>query len=220
MPRAKRVLELEQCAKHYGGRYTEFSQSWTDITQQTQLAAFYNDKTQTFSDALYVGGMCHTMVMYWLALKKQGGKDFFEWLRPGGQWDKGAINVLVVKTVMYKNNKNKLVPDSVHQDFDERFFSMYGLHADGEKLSGFNNIQLRINSHREGYHMINLHCHSGAHCIAACTTAEGESAFFDSNYGEFHFSPAIQLGLFFNQFMRISRYAWAYTLRQTIRSYC
>ncbi len=91
---------IQKSCELCGGTHTPFSQSAGGIKSQRQLAQFYNDKSRSFNDKTYIGGMCFSLSMYWLALRKKGDKTLFEWLCPGGIFNKGAINVIVVKNII------------------------------------------------------------------------------------------------------------------------
>lgn len=202
-----------------GGTHTDFSQSWADIKRQRQMAPFYNDKSKSFEDKTYIGGMCHSMSLYWLALRKKGDRTFFSWLKPNGQWDKGAINVLVIKTGMYKNGKNQFVSADAHKDFDDRFFAHYGLHRYGAKLSGANNVLKYLANATPGYHMVSLSRDGGGHAVAAHITDNGACAFFDPNYGEYAFPNKLFFGTFMKTFMEKSGYGAKYTKAQSIETF-
>lgn len=219
MPDEEKRKIIKKSAELCGGSHSEFSQSWPEIKTQRQVAGFYNDKSQDLDDSMYVGGMCHPMSMYWLALRKKGEKNLFDWLRPNGVWDKGAINVLVVKTVMYKNNKNKIVPSALHSDFDDQFFKHYTLSRQSEGVSGLSNILAYIDRRTVGYHMISLSRDGGGHAVAAHVNPDGECGFFDPNYGEYVFPSALFLGTFMREFMRHSGYDTKYTRRQGIETF-
>lgn len=95
----------------YSGEFRLFNQSWPDIKSERQKPAFTNDKSAVNTigpQQLYVGGMCHTMALYWIArqmTKEQGaGETFIDWVTPNGSQNvnKDAVTVLVNKTVQYK----------------------------------------------------------------------------------------------------------------------
>jgi hypothetical protein len=195
---------IDRACKLCNGTHVDFNQGWSGVKNQRLLSQYYNDKSQSLEDKIYIGGMCHPMSMYWLVNKKQG-KSFFEWLKPAGKWNKGAINVLVVKTGMYKNNKNNYVPASDHADFDKRFFSNYGLMPKGKTVKGADNVLKHLEQAPTGFHMISLSRQGGGHQVAAYVSADGHCAFFDPNYGEFAFS--------------MSGYSSKYTKQQSIQSY-
>ena len=219
MPSSTKRKKIEAVCDLCQGTHIKFNQSWQDIKAQRQLAGFYNDKTQSFNDQTYIGGMCHPMSMYWLALRSRGEKSFFEWLKPNGTWDKGAINVLVVKTGMYKNNKNQHVSAADHKQFDDRFFAHYNLNRYGAALSGLDNVLSYIDRKTAGYHMISLSGPNSGHAVAAHVTPNGESAFFDPNYGEYSFESPLFLGSFMKAFMTHSEYRTKYTENQKIETF-
>ncbi|MCP5016049.1 MAG: YopT-type cysteine protease domain-containing protein [Ketobacter sp.] len=219
MPSSEKRALIERVATLCGGSHSKFNQSWSDIKQQRQMQGFYNDKSQNLHDATYVGGMCHPMSLYWLALREKGEKSLFEWLKPGGVWDKGAINVLVVKTAMYKNNKNNFVSSATHKDFDDQFFKHYGLNRYGAPLEGMSNVLSYIDRKTAGYHMISLSGPTSGHAVAAHVQPGGESAFFDPNYGEYSFPNPQFLGSFMKGFMKHSGYEAKYTVRQKIETF-
>ena len=219
MPTKEQRAKILQAAETYGGSHIPFNQSYQDIKTQRMLAGFYNDKTLSFHDKVYIGGMCHSMSLYWLALRAAGKKSFFEWLKPGGTWNKGSINVLVIKTGMYKNGKNQFVPDEVHGDFDDRFFAHYNLRRTGTGANGMPEILAYIDRQTPGYHMIGLGGEVSGHAVAAHVTSSGPSAFFDPNYGEYSFETALWLGTFMRVFMDVSGYAKKYTKSVTIETF-
>lgn len=219
MPSQEIRDSIERSATRRGGTHHEFSQSWNEIKELRTGGKYVNDKTVELNDSLYVGGMCHPMSMYWLALRQRGQKSFFDWLKPNGVWSKGAINVLVMKTIMYKNGKNNMVPGSVHTEFDDEFFKHYNLNRYGARLSGLDNVLKYLDVQTVGYHMISLSRDGGGHAVAAHVSPSGESGFFDPNYGDYVFPTAQKLGSFVRTFMTKSGYANKYTLAQSVETF-
>lgn len=219
MPSQELRDKIERSAIRRGGTHHEFSQSWAIIKGHRQGGNFVNDKTVDLNDSLYVGGMCHPMSMYWLALRRRGQRSFFNWLQPNGVWSSGAINVLVTKTIMYKNGRNNMVPDAVHHDFDDQFFAHYNLKRYGASLRGLENIMTYLDVQTVGYHMISLSRDGGGHAVAAHVSPSGESGFFDPNYGDYVFPTAQKLGSFVRRFMDTSGYAGKYTRVQSVETF-
>src|SRR5262249_1844365 len=58
---------LLKAAQTYDGIHIPFNQSYNDVKNQRLLTPFYNDKSHTLHDKVYIGGMCHSMSLYWLA---------------------------------------------------------------------------------------------------------------------------------------------------------
>jgi hypothetical protein len=219
MPTQELRDKIERSAIRRGGVHHEFSQSWAAIKGHRQVGKFVNDKAVELNDSLYVGGMCHPMSMYWLALRQRGQKSFFDWLRPDGVWDSGAINVLVIKTVMYKNGRNHMVPDEVHTDFDDQFFAHYNLKRYGAKLRGLDNMLTYLDRQTVGYHMMSLSRDGGGHAVAAHVAPGGESGFFDPNFGDYVFPTPQKLGSFVRRFMQTSGYADKYVRAQSVDTF-
>jgi YopT peptidase len=209
MPSAEQRKNCLKVCEAYAGTHIPFNQSWSEIKAQRSLSQFYNDKAQVLQDKVYIGGMCNTMSAYWLALRNQG-KSFFDWLRPGGVWDKGAINVLVVKTGMYKNNMNGWVPGA-DNEFNDRFFANYGLTRFGYKSKGKEQVQGYLRRQTQGCHMISVGSSESGHAIAMHMDRSGASAFFDPNYGEYAFMTSDWACHFFSFFLRESTYDKKYT---------
>lgn len=218
MPTTEQRSQILKACQLCGGTHTAFNQSWKAIKDQRLLDGFYNDKSESWHDKVYIGGMCHSMSLYWLALRSRG-RSFMEWLKPNGAWSKGAINVLVVKTGMYKNTKNKFVSDQVHEDFDAQFFAHYGLRPYGAPLNGLGNILRYIDLRTAGYHVISLGGAISGHAVAARIVDGGEGAFFDPNYGEYVFPSNVMLGSFMKAFVKFSGYDAKYTDRQSIETF-
>ena len=67
--------------------------------------------------------------------------------------------------------------------------------------------------------MISLSGPTSGHAVAAHVEANGESAFFDPNYGEYSFPSPLFLGSFMKSFMKHSGYKTKYTQSQSIETF-
>lgn len=217
--------KLETLAKSYNGIFTRFSQS------EPEIKAIRKDKTDDLTgeqvlhsdkghkdteDGLYVGGVCHTLsLMYLVCLTKNatvgnGEKGLIPWIKPmSGGYNKGAINYIVAKTVMYKTQKKG---SGIVKFTDEDFLGQYGLKLEGSAFEGNQvalNQRLQDNAkqHKGRFHMIYLRGggsgHDGGHEVAAYTQKDPFSiSFFDCNHGEATFFKQDEFGCWFIEYWK------------------
>ncbi|HEU0201490.1 MAG TPA: YopT-type cysteine protease domain-containing protein, partial [Burkholderiaceae bacterium] len=173
---------------------------------------YTNDKAmKSDTSLLYVGGMCHSMSLYWIAHQVQGGgKSFWDWLKPAGNFDDAAINVLVAKTVMYKSGGKQREQGIVKDpNFDDRFFLKYGLKPVEEK-SGLTAVATAMVAARTRFYLIGYHGGGGHACAIHAMGFYGGAIYYDPNYGDFTFPDYMDAISWFMDYVRITKYDQKY----------
>ena len=203
--------DLVNAATTHHGTHRGFSQSHPNVKRLRSVPGmFTNDKEgKSDSDQLYVGGMCHTMSMYWIAHQANGGgKSFWDWLKPTGNFDEAAINVLVTKTVMYKSGGGQ-AKQGIRRgnDFDESFFLRWGLKRADTRKEGYGQIVRNMCSSSTIYYMLGHEREGGGHeCALHAKGFYGGAIYYDPNYGDFEFNDYMDAMSWYYEYLRITDY--------------
>lgn len=224
-----KIEQLAQLTKNLGGMFKEFNQSYAQIkSARVVQGLFTSDKGNLDSNntELYVGGMCHTMSMYWVVGQSggiSGKKTFLEWVMPSGDKNSvnmGAVSVLVTKTVMYKAKGSKAQSMGIGKDahFDDSFFLLNGIKSKNEHRTGFDGIKREIGRKRDRLFMISYGSGTGGHACAAQSTSEGGYSYFDPNYGQVILIKRDAWDEWYDQYLVISGYSTKYN-RQSVEGY-
>jgi hypothetical protein len=213
--------------------FNEFNQSWAEIKTARSVQGLYtNDKgAVTGADSkLYVGGMCHTMSLYWVA-HQSGGRPgrFVDWVvssgdrtaRKGPTINKEAVGVMIAKTVMYKAKGDAAVRQGIvnqsGSEFDNEFFARYKVRPANEESKGFANIKTLLSRKKDRFYMLSYSSATGGHACAAQSTNKGW-IYFDCNYGEALMFDRTSFAQWWDDYIAISGYGAKYT-SQTATAY-
>jgi len=221
--------KIIQCAKDHNGTHEGFGQGELKpyrsetrkfLVGSQMRAVFTNDKGEDKADKLYVGGICHTMSLYWLGhktnthIKKPGSKEvqnFWDWLKPNGNFEEAAANVLILKTVMYKAKGEGSTAAGIVKDsgMDDRFFLKYGLKRSVKKLNNAFQIGYAMHTTDMQFVMISYSGDASGHACALFNN-HARVIYFDPNYGEFSFRSSFDAYDFYNDYLDVSKYRTKY----------
>jgi hypothetical protein len=228
---ATKIDLIRDLTKGLDGIFREFSQSYAQIKSSRSIPGLYtNDKANVQGNAseLYVGGMCHIMSAFWMVGQIHGLGEkrtrFIEWVVPGGNSNAinmYAVGVLVAKTVMYKAKGGKAQSLGIFKDrnFDDTFFSIYGIRDKHESFDGFAGIKRGVGRIRDRLYLISYGGQSSGHACAAQSTTEGGHAYFDPNYGEAILTSRKAWETWYKQYLVISGYDQKYLSHQQASGY-
>ncbi|WP_311031181.1 YopT-type cysteine protease domain-containing protein [Mesorhizobium koreense] len=228
---ATKIDLIRDLTKGLDGIFREFSQSYKQIKNSRSVPGLYtNDKNNVQGNVseLYVGGMCHIMSAFWLVGQIHGLGEkrtrFIEWVVPGGNSEAinlNAVGVLVAKTVMYKAKGGKAQSLGILKDsnFDDTFFSNYGIRAKHESFDGFANITQGVGRSRDRLYLIGYGGQSSGHACAAQSSTKGGHAYFDPNYGEAILTSRKAWEAWYKQYLVISGYDQKYLGHQRASGY-
>ena len=201
--------DIRRAAATHGGTAKAFSQS-------SDIGGLRAPFTQ---EGVYIGGMCHSLCLYWMKLRNEGG-NLIDWLMPEGAVDVGRANVIIVKTACYKNRVSQ-----TKTEFDDAFIKLNGLKR--AKLSGFDNkidhkfdmdvVKLISGIVLSRGAFVQLSMHGSGHAVVGWVDKEstGGATWFDPNYGECSFPDFVQFAAWFHQYMSISTYKDKYKTCET-----
>lgn len=191
----------------------------------------HNDKKhKDTQDGLYIGGMCHTLSLMYLACLTghkdvSKGEGLINWIKPAsGGYNDGAINYIVAKTVMYKTQDVKSGIIKIDEaEFDREFLEKYGLKPNGAEAKGnekaIQDYLILAATKGKQFHMLALSGKDSGHALSATTQHKPFLIrFFDSNHGEFLFTKESDFAQWFPDYWKESGASAKYTSKK-IRSY-
>jgi Yersinia/Haemophilus virulence surface antigen len=173
---------------------------------------------------LYVGGMCHSMALYWIVAHQKGigaaKSSFIDWIYPGGRTDEnskpnlGAVAALVTRTAAYKENENVGISTST----DEQFLLRYGIKPArrGVRIDGWDDIGEKIGKERNAIFLISYHRPSSGHACAAITGVSQDIDYFDPNYGEASLPDRARWPDWWDDYKTLSGYGAKYTTQDAV----
>jgi hypothetical protein len=215
-----KIADLKKLTANLGGIFHEFSQSYAQIKAGRSIAGLYtNDKGTTAknNNELYIGGMCHTMSMYWVVGQTKGvgprKGSFIDWVVPkDGSVNMEAVGALVSKTAMYKAKGGAAKNLGILKDpnFDDDFFARHDIKDKYETCSGFDAIKRTVGRSKDRFWMISYGSGTGGHACAAQSTRQGGFAYFDPNYGEALLFKRSAWEAWYDEYLRISTYQTKY----------